>query len=166
MSDTEWGISSVASVSVCLHTALSWGCSSGHFINEALEACPHLAWLLMSWACLSCDSSNSCCQVCILPRESTETATSCLCWWLLLSVDMNEPKCCLQCWWAWILQGTSHMHRATSALSALPQSTPQHPSLGYSCGQDWLMKKLSEDDIYDLPGRPRKYLGVWQFTDA
>lgn len=28
------------------------------------------------------------------------------------------------------------------------------------------MKKLSEDDIYDLPERPRKNLGVWQFTDV
>lgn len=166
MSDAEWGISSVASVSVRPHTALSWGCSEGRFINEALGACPRLAWLLMSWACLACDGTDSCCQVRILRRESTDSSRFVP---LLMAPSVRGRE------WAQVLPlvlMSPEPCRAFVTCTGQPlppplfHRAPPHPSLGYRCGQDWLMKKHSEDDIYDLPARPRKYLGIWQFTDA
>lgn len=64
----------------------------------------------------------------------------------------------------WMLPRCSS--QAQGSLSSSQLSHSGSASLDYLYGQDWLVKKQSEDDIYDLSGRPRKNLGVWQFTDV
>lgn len=76
-----------------------------------MKACPGLAWLLRSQACLSCDNASkgqsqtdSCCQVCILHGESSDN--SCFvtllmapsvhrCEWVhVLPLELMSPEPC------------------------------------------------------------------------
>lgn len=75
-----------------------------------------------------------------------------------------SPSCAFGADYPWTLP--EHSSHAQSSLSSFQISHSGSASLDYRCGQDWLMKKHSEDDIYDLSERPRKNLGVWQFTDV
>lgn len=100
---------------------------------------------------------GSCYQLSILCGGSTDSH-----WFVTLlvplSVSGGEPKSCLRCW-----LDMSAAERCSHAQGSL--SHEGSASLDFRSGQDWWMKKHSEDDIYDVPERPRRNLGVWQFAD-
>lgn len=106
---------------------------------------------------------DSCYQLCILCSGSTDSH-----WFMTLlvplSVSGREPKSCLWCWLA--MSAAERCSHSQGSLSHSQLSHEGSASLDFRSGQDWWMKKHSEDDIYDVPERPRRNLGVWQFADV